>query len=369
MLQAAALPVYDSIMSAVQQAGCRRPLLVCGHSFMKNPAYDKLVHSRDIMAVPFHDYEPNPKYESVVKGLHLFQEQHCDMLVSVGGGSPMDVAKSIKAFDGMAADTPYITQSITANSIPHLAVPTTAGTGSEATHFAVVYYEGKKYSVAHESLTPDYVVLNPTLLSGLPLYQRKATMLDALCHAIESYWSVRATPESQKLAGEAIETFLSAYKGYLNDTVEGNRAMLHAANLAGKAINMTTTTAAHAMSYKLTGLYGIAHGHAASLCLTRLWPYMLTHLDQTADARGAGYVARTFQELAALLGQPSPEEGARFMSSLMHSLDLPVPTLRSQQDLDLLSRSVNLQRLSNNPVALQYDDLYSLYQTMLCREN
>jgi len=163
---------------------------------MRHPAYDRLLQASDMETVPFHDCEPNPKYDSVLKGLKLFEDNHCDMLISVGGGSPMDVAKSIKAFVGMDQQTPCVNQAIVPNAIPHLAIPTTAGTGSEATHFAVIYYEGKKYSVSDMSLTPDYVVLDAELLSGLPLYQRKATMLDALCHAIESYWSVKATKTS-----------------------------------------------------------------------------------------------------------------------------------------------------------------------------
>lgn len=189
--------IYQSIVKTVQQAGKHHPMIVCGHSFMRHPAYDRLLQASDMETVPFHDCEPNPKYDSVLKGLKLFEDNHCDMLISVGGGSPMDVAKSIKAFVGMDQQTPCVNQAIVPNAIPHLAIPTTAGTGSEATHFAVIYYEGKKYSVSDMSLTPDYVVLDAELLSGLPLYQRKATMLDVLCHAIESYWSVKATKTSR----------------------------------------------------------------------------------------------------------------------------------------------------------------------------
>lgn len=89
---------------------------------MRHPAYDRLLQASDMETVPFHDCEPNPKYDSVLKGLKLFEDNHCDMLISVGGGSPMDVAKSIKAFVGMDQQTPCVNQAIVPNAIPHLAI-------------------------------------------------------------------------------------------------------------------------------------------------------------------------------------------------------------------------------------------------------
>lgn len=359
--------ICSAILQTAAHAGCRQPLVICGHSFMKNPAYDQLLHTSALSAVPFHDYEPNPRYESVLNGLQLFQDRHCDMLISIGGGSPIDVAKSIKAFYNMKTDLPYIKQSIIPNAIPHLAIPTTAGTGSEATHFAVIYYQGKKYSIADTSLTPDYVVMDPELLTGLPAYQRKATMLDALGHAIESFWSVHATEESRNFAAAALQKWFAAYPAYLKNTAGGNAAMLKAAHLAGKAIDMTTTTAAHAMSYKMTSLYGIAHGHAVGLCLPALWKYMLTHMDQVTDPRGADYTITGFQKIARHLGQPSLEAAILFLRTLLKKLDMTVPQLQSADELELLCASVNLQRLSNNPVALRSHDLHVIYQNMLSR--
>lgn len=357
--------IYQSIVSTVQRAGKHHPLIVCGHSFMRHPAYDRLFHAGNMEPVPFHDYEPNPKCDSVLKGLRLFEDQHCDMLISVGGGSPIDVAKSIKAFVGMDASKPCVKQSIVPNRIPHLAIPTTAGTGSEATHFAVIYYEGKKYSVADTSLTPDYVVLDAELLSGLPLYQRKATMFDALCHAIESYWSVKATKTSRAFAGEAIVKFMEAYPSYLANTLSGNQAMLQAAHLAGKAINLTTTTAAHAMSYKMTSLYGIAHGHAVSLCLPHVWQYMLTHMEGLRDGLTTTGVQQSFRDIASFLGFDTPERASRFLIDLTKDLGMDVPALRSTDELNVLAQSVNVQRLSNNPIALDATDLRYIYRTIL----
>ncbi len=357
--------LYGSIIDILEKCGSRRPFLVCGRSFMRRPVYDMLMKSDRFNITAFHDYEPNPKYESVVKGLRSFRENECDFIISAGGGSPMDVAKSIKAFIRMDDDTPYINQKIMPNAIPHLAIPSTAGTGSESTHFAVIYYEGKKCSVSDDSLLPEYVILDPALLEGLPEYQRKATMMDAMCHAIESFWSVKSTEESRELAGSAIKEVMVAREAYLADTPDGNKGMLRAANLAGQAINMTTTTAAHAMCYKLTSMYGIAHGHAAALCLPKLWRYMIENDVKLQDPRGREYVDDGFAKLAALLGSASAAEAVAFIEGFIDSLGLETPEIKSDDDIDVLASSVNAQRLSNNPAALSADDLKKIYSSIL----
>lgn len=357
--------VYDAIIKTVRHVRSRSPFIVCGSSFMACPAYQKLLHTSDITAVPFHDYTPNPTYESVLKGLALFQEHGCDMLISVGGGSPMDVAKSMKAFYGMDQSVSCLQQPIAPNNLVHLAVPTTAGTGSESTHFAVIYCGGKKYSVSHPSLTPDYVILAPQLLDGLPPYQRTATMFDALSHAVESFWSIKSTPRSRRIAAQAIRQFMASYAGYMENRPDGNKGMMEAAHFAGKAIDMTTTTGAHAMSYKLTGLYHIAHGHAVFLCLPVLWRHMLSCIGQTQDLRGPDYVRSSFDAIARLLGCRTPEQAADFIENLGYASGLTKPAQASHRELDELCASVNEERLANNPIKLTAHDIKAIYHSLL----
>lgn len=108
--------------------------------------------------------------------------------------------------------------------------------------------------------------MDASVLKTLPDYQKKATMCDALCHAIESFWSVNSTDKSKEYSMAAIQNVMKHMDGYLANTDEGNAGMLLAANTAGKAINITQTTAGHAMCYKLTSMFSSAHGHAAILC-------------------------------------------------------------------------------------------------------
>ena len=354
--------------------------LVCGRSirFLRlNDYFSSLEERLGIRVTRFSDYKPNPAYESAVKGTELFRKEGCDCIVAVGGGSAMDVAKCVKLFATLDPSVSYLEQSYEDNGIPFLAVPTTAGTGSEATHFAVIYDGGKKLSVAHESSVPQAVVFDPSVLASLPDYQRRATMMDALCHAIESCWSVKADEKSREIAKEAIWQVLSAKDAYLANAPEGNRDMLLAANLAGKAINLTQTTAGHAMCYRLTGIFGISHGHAAALCVSVLWPFMIKHAGECVDPEGADTLRQVFAELADLWGTLTMQEAAAQFGILVKELGLDTlkkpddetagPVEASEEVIDELADSVNLQRLKNNPVALTRDEIVFLYKEIFRR--
>ena len=345
-------------------------LLVCGRSLSltEMDAYWRGIEKRlGIQAVRFSDFLPNPSYESVLEGKKLYLKQRCNGIVAIGGGSAMDVAKCIKLYLGFAgdgADGSYLKQSHDPAPVPLLAIPTTAGSGAESTRYAVIYYGGEKQSVTHEGMIPEAVLLDCALLKTLPVYQRKSTMLDALCHGIESFWSVHSTEESRLLSDKAIRQLLQHREGYLGNTAEGNEAMLHAANLAGQAINITQTTAGHAMSYKLTGLFGISHGHAAALCVRALWPWMLAHPEKCVDKRGRDYLQSVFAALAKSFGASSPENACDSFSALLEELELEVPR-GNGEELELLVSSVNPVRLKNNPVSPEPEDIRKLYSLIL----
>ena len=204
--------------------------LVCDSSmpFLRISKYfDYLKVHRGIEVVKFSNFKPNPFYESVVEGVKLFYRTGCDMIVAVGGGSTIDVAKCIKLFSNMNTNKNYLTQQIIPNDLKFLAVPTTAGTGSEATRYAVIYYNGDKQSVTDYSCIPSTVLMDASALKTLPIYQKKSTMMDALCHSIESYWSVNSTEESNKYSKQAIQTILENKDAYLANKDLGNANMLH----------------------------------------------------------------------------------------------------------------------------------------------
>lgn len=340
--------------------------LVCGSSFLKGKLYQELSRLSVGLSL-FTDFSPNPDIQSVRRGIEAFHQSGANMILAAGGGSAIDVAKSIKAYATEQTDTARLKQEIEENDIILIAVPTTAGSGSEATHFAVIYQEGIKHSVAHSSLLPAQVALLPELLESLPLYQRKTTMLDAFCHAIESLWSVKSTKESRQYAKESIQEIMRFYEGYLNNMPEGNQGMMIAAHKAGQAINLTQTTAAHAMSYKLTSLYGITHGHAVALCLSVLWPFMWKNRENCVDSRGGVFLEDIFVQIAEAMGEYTPQRAIEKYTKILMSLQLSVPK-GTDEDILSLTEAVNVQRLKNNPVALTKENIQGLYEEFLQRK-
>lgn len=346
---------------------CKSIMLVCDESlqFLKIKDYFAGLSARlNVSLTYFSNFKPNPLYESVAEGVRLFKENGCDTIIAVGGGSAMDVAKCIKLYSNMNDEENYLKQTIVPNGIPLIAVPTTAGTGSEATRYAVIYYNGEKQSVADESCIPSVVLMDASVLKTLPEYQKKSTMLDALCHAIESFWSVNSTEESREYSKTAIQMILKNKDAYLANEENGNAEMLKAANIAGKAINITQTTAGHAMCYKLTSLYGVAHGHAAALCVSKLFPFMVEHTNQCIDPRGETFLKAVFAKIATAMGCNNAVQACEKFNDLLCELQLNIPTATAA-DIAILTKSVNPTRLKNNPVGLNTDNISMLYHQIL----
>jgi len=351
----------NQLTSIVEKLGIDRLFLV------HDGAYPHLGLSKSIAALPipvtfFDRVLPNPRYEHTVEALELFRQAQCNGILAIGGGSVIDVAKCVKYYAEMPVGSDYIHAAPGPMDTPLIAIPTTAGTGSESTRFAVVYYDGEKMSIDHPRLLPNAVLLDARLLQTLPLYQKKSALLDALSQGIESRWSVKSTPESMAYAKEAILTLTTHMDAYLAEPFDLSAAteILRGANLAGQAINITQTTAAHAMSYKLTSVYGIAHGHAVALCLPKVWRRMAANLAKCTDERGADYLEGVFEEIAAALGADTIADAIAKWEGLLASLGMSAPVIL-EAEAAALAKAVNAARLGNNPVALDHDAIRQLY--------
>lgn len=356
----------DTLGPVLKVIGAGRLLLVADSSFPFLNIRDR-VEAVSTPYVVFSDFGSNPLYEDVCKGVSLFRQAQCDTILAVGGGSSMDVAKCIKLFCRMNDGGCYLQQDFTDSRIPLVAIPTTAGTGSESTRFAVIYHQGVKQSVTHPSIIPDYAILEPAVLSSLPVYQKKCTVLDALCQGIESWWSVNSTPQSHKLSSEAVGTLVDNIEPYIFENSEASAAMvMQAANKAGQAINITQTTAPHAFSYKLTSLYRLPHGHAVAVCLPGIWQYMLSHPDRCVDPRGTNYLNHVFTDIAEAMHCQSATEAIDRFRTLLTKMDISKPKANNrEEELALLVRAVNPVRLKNNPVGLDEQVIQSIYNNIL----
>jgi len=358
---------YKQLADILKSLGSKKCLFVCGKNSFDALNIQKFINTECPEYIRFSEFSPNPKYEQVCKGIEAFNDNDCDAIVAIGGGSAIDVAKCIKLFCKMNSKENYLKQDFVDTKVPLIAVPTTAGTGSESTRYAVIYYNDEKQSVTHHSIVPDYAVLDSSLLKTLPIYQKKCAMLDALCQGIESWWSVNSTDESKKYSKMAVEKIMQNWKQYIfeEDEAAAEQIML-GSNYAGRAINITQTTAPHAFSYKLTSLYGIPHGHAVAICLPVIWLFMFNHVDKCIDARGASYLDRIFNDIANAMGLSSPSKAIELFKQIMSEMEFQQPVSNNRkEDLIVLTSSVNPVRLKNNPVGLEKDLIQRVYDNIL----
>lgn len=334
----------------LKELNSKKWLLVCDSSFPFLNIKANL-EDIDIPYLVFDNFSSNPLHDDVDKGVEILKKNGCDAIIAVGGGSAIDIAKCIKMDSNLR--------------IPLIAIPTTAGTGSESTKHIVVYRDGKKESLGNDKTVPDYIVFEPSVLRSLPMYQKKCTMLDALCQAIESWWNVNHTDESIKYSKEAIALIMENKDAYIENDFkeEVAKRIMRASNLAGKAINITATTAPHAMSYKITSLYGIPHGNAVAICFPEVWQEMLDAIKNQVDNNE---LVQIFSNIACQMGFSSPEEAIIAFRKILYDYQMKFPQSNSRDnDIDILANSVNPIRLKNNPIQFDKQTIRTMYKRIL----
>jgi alcohol dehydrogenase class IV len=360
----------DAIMGTpdvVARLGAHRVLLVCGGRSFEASGAARMLPALERVAtvVRWSGFAPNTDAADLTRGLELAARLRPDLVLGVGGGSAMDMAKLLCAYvDLSGSDTPAtvaasIRSGAVAPSGPRLVLaPTTSGTGSEATHFAVVYIGAEKFSVGAPRLRPDVAILDPALSLSGSRYQRATSGIDAVAQAIESLWAVAATDTSRRWAERALDLLLPAIEPFVRKpTEECARAMAIGSHLAGRAIDISRTTAAHAMSYAITKRYGVSHGHAVALTLGH---FIEAHA--AAGTSGAGLRhgvdpqrhRRAMAEVLTRLGAADGAGARARFTALVHRLGLTpwlsqVAANRSA-DIGALVTAVNVERLGNNPV-------------------
>ncbi len=321
----------------------------------------------------FSDFQRNPTVEDVERGIAWLREEPGDLLLAIGGGSVIDTAKVINTLSTLTIsprDAVLGGVVPTRAALPLVAVPTTAGTGSEATRFAALYVDGIKHSLDHPCLLPAAAIVDPQLVRSMPPALAACAGLDALCQAIESYWAVRATVTSRDHARRAIGLLLPHLRAAVRDGVEEAYGHLsEGAWYAGRAIDISRTTAAHALSYPLTQHAGLPHGHAVALTL----PYFIRFNGMGCSrALQAGIqpaaLDRTLEELWALLGCANARQAAEQFELLVRSLGLPTTLAERRLDSTLverMAREISLQRLGNNPVIVSADEVSEAYARLM----
>lgn len=246
----------------------KKALVVTGKNSVKIGNAKKItdmLESIGIDSVVYSEITGEPCDYMIEEGAKVYKENGCDFLVSIGGGSPMDSMKAIGvvvACGGSIND--YMGKVITTPLAPMVAIPTTAGTGSETTQFTIINntVENIKMLLKGPTLMPDIAVVDPYFTLTAPKKITSATGIDALCHAVESYTSVKAFPMADTMALSAVKRiFNSLYECYVNGSnVEARADMATAALEAGMSFNNSSVTIIHGMSRPIGALYHVPHG-------------------------------------------------------------------------------------------------------------
>jgi len=301
-----------------------------------------------------------PEFDEIKRGVIFFKDGSFDCIIAIGGGSVLDTAKLIRFFsvqDSSFSLDPGEVNLIKKQGVPVIAIPTTAGSGAEATHFAVLYVDKIKHSIAHPHILPNIALVDPDLSQSVPSELAAASGLDALSQGIESFWSISATPISREFAKQAIILAFNSLIPAVRDNDANARTNLSkSALLAGQAINISKTTAPHALSYTLTARFGVPHGHAVSLTLGGFLKSMgETGHDDINHPLGKSHVTQTLNELCHMLNATDPTSACNTLRELMTTLGLSV-RLSSlgirKSDFDMIIDNINLERLSNHPTRI-----------------
>ena len=324
--------------------------------------------------IRFSDFTPNPKVDELTIALDTFKVSGAKMIIAVGGGTAIDLAKLVNYFFSTEIRPEEFMQGKRGagdNFIPLLAVPTTAGTGSETTHFSAIYFGFKKISISDKRMLPSHVWLNAVFTDSMSPYLTACTGFDALAQAIESYWAVGSTRESRQYSIKALKLCLQHIENaVLNPTLEHRTEMLKAAHFAGKSINVAKTTAAHAMSYALTTHYGVPHGHAVAMTLPALFEANADFTSKDViDSRGVEHLHNIMTELCNLFAANSAKEVAQQLRDIMVKIGLS-PYWLSEHDInpqkarETIIQEINEERLSNNPRRLNRDLLLKIVSSI-----
>lgn len=315
--------------------------------------------------------EPNPTIASTISASQKLNDVSAEVVVAIGGGSVLDTAKGIAAQrhpglptnwlslhlrDGQIIPTPFL-------PLPIIAIPTTAGTGSEVTMWATIWDDetGKKYSLTHPSLYPEVAIVDPELTLSLPEELTATTALDALSHAMEAIWNKNANPVSDALAVRAISIISSKLKEVLASPTEISiREALHYASLmAGLAFSNTCTAIAHSISYPLTSQLGIPHGLACSFTIPEI-----------LKVNGEGTGDRV-ELIIRALGCKTLYGAVAFLNKLFVSVNLSLYFqyyVNDQSLLDILEADfIDLGRAENNIVNITQDQARGILKQSLAR--
>lgn len=303
-----------------------------------------------------------PKSGELKKLIKIFNNFNPDLVIAIGGGTVLDYAKIIN----IIKDTDNLDYKIEKQKIISkkknfflIALPTTAGSGAEVTSNAVIYVRNIKYSIEGENLKPDAFYLIPELILKNPKKIKSSSGFDAISQAIESLISLKSNQTSVNYARSSLKISKVNYINFLNSPTKHNSSsMLIASNLAGKAINISKTTAPHAVSYPFTSHFGVSHGHAVSLTLNE---FLKFNYDNIKFSKSNFDLRKRYRMLFDIFEVKDINELDIYLRRLKKKAKLENDFIKLgiklEYNIPKILNELNEQRLKNNPINVSKKDI------------
>ena len=364
----------EELAAALRKEGVARVVVFTDASLQRLGLVDLVTEAVEAAGAAFQivdDVPAEPTYGQVQAVVDQVKGAGADTIVAVGGGSVMDAAKlaAVCATDAYTVHDLLDDPSRAVKQLRTVMVPTTAGTGAEATPNAIVAVpeDELKVGIVSDAMIADYVVLDARMIKGLPRPIAASTGIDALCHAIECYTSTKANPFSDAFALEAFDLIVNNIETACDDpeAMDAKRAMQIASFYAGIAITASGTTAVHALSYPLGGKYHVAHGVSNAILLSPVMhfnePAIRERLATAYDRAIRGNAATVEEKSAAVIER---------MDQIVRHLDIPRKLDElgvTGVDVDQLAAAgMTVQRLLvNNMREVTLDDAKAIYAQIL----
>ncbi len=364
----------DEISNVIKENNCSHPLIVTGKSSVRLKLVENLeniLHNAELDCSVFSDTVPNPTTDNVNQAVKIYKENNCDCIIGLGGGSAMDCAKAVG------------TQIVLPNKplskmkgvlkirkrLPLLiAIPTTAGTGSETTVASVIVdsQTRHKYAISDFCLIPDYAVLDEKLTVTLPSKLTATTGMDAFTHAIEAYIGKSCTNETKKLSEEAIKLIFENLPIAYNEpnNLQARKNMLIASYKAGCAFTVSYVGYVHAIAHSLGGKYDIGHGLANAVIL----PYVLNSYGDTITNKLAklSHICNFCSETTS--NKKAAKIFLEKLTQLERQLNIPTHIAElKQEDIETLAKQADKEANPLYPVPLLMDnkELEEIYKQLL----
>ena len=347
---------FDKLGEVLDELGVQRAVLVCGKHFA--PRAEAMLAQDSRLKAVFAGVEQNPQLSGIEETVRLCRAHGAQAVIGIGGGSSIDTAKFAAAVapnPGEAIDYYEGRRAFRADSrLTIIAVPTTAGTGSEVTQVSVVSHGSEKKTINNPAFMPTAAVVDPALTVSVPPRTTMNTGLDAMAHAIEGYWSVNHQPITDILAVQAVRLVLENLARAYTDGSDRNArsAMSFASLLAGLSFALPKTAACHACSYPLSEQYHLPHGEA---CAFTLDSFVRLNADERLEALARGAGLKDTEELAARIAALKELGGLRRrLSDLDGEVDVPA----------LAEACARHPLMNNNPRRFSVEELAEMFEAL-----